>query len=401
MRHKGSLPHHPCPSVWALMICFQDKYYCDKCLAMGCSNACQIFEKFTPAVHHTYEYYNLEANYLHMLGDSFLMQNGACTCKRDLEHYIELCDDIGVPLETSKTTHPSTHTVFVGVELNVINWLSKLLMDKLTKYKVEVEQVMPRKNMCCSENGVFSWETQLGIMCCPSGPNLCKLFDMIKKVKKPFYKIRITGLNIWLTFLQNYNGITYFQSLKMISSDAIHMVPATARSGYKLHSRAHGISVTLESESYNPYMYWYQCLVKTLPTPLLPSLRTISQSHTTSTIIQANANHVHIKASGIKLNEFNIHLTAKHIMGKTNILAERIFHFQVTEKLLRDHGMDTTPTPISEHLWSGNFITSWNETCNTPCHATRGGKTNHTGDSSNPSWGNTWKLAIDLPHANT
>ena len=102
-----TIPVHPSEHS-KLGICFQGKYYYAKCLAMGCSSACQNFEKFATAVHHKYKYYNPEPNYLHMLDDSFLVQNGTRTCKRDLEHYTELCDDIGVPWESSKTTPPPT-----------------------------------------------------------------------------------------------------------------------------------------------------------------------------------------------------------------------------------------------------------------------------------------------------
>ena len=95
----GIIPVHPSEHS-KLGICFQDKYYFDKCLA-----------------------YHPEANYLHMLDDSFLMQNGARLGKRDLEHYIEFCDDIGVPWEPSMTIHPSTNTVFLGVELGTIKYV--------------------------------------------------------------------------------------------------------------------------------------------------------------------------------------------------------------------------------------------------------------------------------------
>ena len=176
------IPVHP-PEHSKLGICFQGKYYYDKCLAMGCSSACQIFEKFATAVHHIYEYYNPEANYLHMLDDSFLMQNGTRACKLDLEHYTELCDDLGVPWEPS-----STHTVFLGVELDTVNWLAKLPMDKLTEYRVEVEQALSRKTMRRSEleslAGKLSWASCV----VPACPYLRRLFNLVSKVKKPFIR---------------------------------------------------------------------------------------------------------------------------------------------------------------------------------------------------------------------
>ena len=58
-----------------------------------------------------------------------------------------------------------------------------------------------------------------------------------------------------------------------------------------------------------------------------------------------------IRSLILKLVSLNIHLTAKHIPGKTNILADKISRFQVTPQLLSAYGMETTPTtPFARQL---------------------------------------------------
>jgi hypothetical protein len=57
----------------------------------------------------------------------------------------------------------------------------------------------------------------------------------------------------------------------------------------------------------------------------------------------------------LKLIHFNISLKSKHVSGVSNVLADRISRFQVTDELLQTHRMDPTPTPIPQHLWPESF----------------------------------------------
>ena len=63
-----------------------------------------------------------------------------------------------------------------------------------------------------------------------------------------------------------------------------------------------------------------------------------------------------MRALVLKLINFNISLSAKHIAGKRNILCDRISRFQVTPQLLAEHNMDSKATSIPSSLLPENFI---------------------------------------------
>jgi hypothetical protein len=55
------------------------------------------------------------------------------------------------------------------------------------------------------------------------------------------------------------------------------------------------------------------------------------------------------------LIEYNINIRAVHIPGVTNILADRISRFQVSESLLVKEGMCLSKTVVPNHLQPKNF----------------------------------------------
>ena len=180
----------------------------------------------------------------------------------------------------------------------------------------------------------------------PAHPFLCRLFNLISKVKKPFCKIRITqevlaNLNTRLTFLQNYNGITDFRSLKMTSSDAIHKTDNPSFLGVGASYGPKWIPAAFPSS-------WKKCHVgfrKLYPMYVLISMFGENLTHSTVLPITDHQSFTHninnqtskcklsmciLRFLVLKLIEFNIHLT-KFIMDKTDFLSDRTSRFQVTE----------------------------------------------------------------------
>ena len=51
----------------------------------------------------------------------------------------------------------------------------------------------------------------------------------------------------------------------------------------------------------------------------------------------------------------NIKFVAQHVPGITNMLPDRLSHFQETPQLLREYGMKPLPEPVLVHLWLQHF----------------------------------------------
>ena len=97
---------------------FQGNYYIDKCLPMGCSKSCSLFEKFSTFLQWALmEKTNLESVFHYL--DDFLFLGQATTqhCTTLMQEFTNLCEFLGVPLVEEKTVGPSTKLTFLGLEL--------------------------------------------------------------------------------------------------------------------------------------------------------------------------------------------------------------------------------------------------------------------------------------------
>ena len=98
-----------------LGIFWQDQHYYDKCLPMGCSSSCKIFEAFSSALEWIARYKLSIAGILHILDDFLIIERDKATCSRKLSAFLKTCDDLGVPMAPEKTLGPSTVLSFAGI----------------------------------------------------------------------------------------------------------------------------------------------------------------------------------------------------------------------------------------------------------------------------------------------
>ncbi len=66
---------------------------------------------------------------------------------------------------------------------------------------------------------------------------LRRLIDLTCHVTKPDYKIRITrsvreDLEVWLTFLKNYNGRTILYEVAIVESNSINLYSDASKKGF-------------------------------------------------------------------------------------------------------------------------------------------------------------------------
>ena len=79
-------------------LCWRSQYYYKKCLAMDCSSSCQIFERLSSALQWIATH-KLDIQYIsHVLDDSVNSNNAYDCCKAQLQQFLHMCADIGVPM---------------------------------------------------------------------------------------------------------------------------------------------------------------------------------------------------------------------------------------------------------------------------------------------------------------
>jgi hypothetical protein len=83
-------------------------YYIDKCLPMGCSLSCSLFEKFSTFLHWELSRRSNLGSIIHYLDDfMFIGSASSLECKDLMGHFEVLCFELGIPLAQEKTEQVS------------------------------------------------------------------------------------------------------------------------------------------------------------------------------------------------------------------------------------------------------------------------------------------------------
>ncbi|XP_061170464.1 uncharacterized protein LOC133179795 isoform X1 [Saccostrea echinata] len=127
------IPLHP-DSYHALGLTWAGQYYFDKCLPMGASSSCKIFESFSSALQWIMvSKFNLQGM-SHMIDDFFFIgPNNSSKCIHDLENFLALCSTLGVPIKRDKTVLPCKVITIYGLEIDSEAMECRLPSDKLEK----------------------------------------------------------------------------------------------------------------------------------------------------------------------------------------------------------------------------------------------------------------------------
>jgi hypothetical protein len=231
------LPLHPddrCLFVFA----WNGKFYVDLALQMGCSSSCMIFEAFSTAVEWIARQ-KLNIRVVHILDDFFISSISKEIGKTELHRFLEMCEDIGIPMAPEKTMGPDTSMVFVGFEIDTIKEEVRLPVDKLVKCSQEIKEIVQKTKATLRE--IQSIVGLLNFACAvilPGRPFLRRLIDLTIGITAPHHRIRITkkvrdDLEMWLAFLTSHNGRCLFVDQHQLSVHDIALyTDASGKIGY-------------------------------------------------------------------------------------------------------------------------------------------------------------------------
>ena len=109
------------------------KYFIDKCLPFGASISCALYQKFSDALRFIIEHRSGKkaiTNYL----DDFLFAAITCwLCNQLMIQFIELCQDINVPIADDKTEWATVCIMFLGILLDGDSFILSIPIDKQRK----------------------------------------------------------------------------------------------------------------------------------------------------------------------------------------------------------------------------------------------------------------------------
>ena len=223
------------------LFCFTWKglVYYDMCLQMGCSAACQLFERFSSALQWIAQNKIGIPHITHILDDFFFVNLSEEASLQDLDNFLSLCHLTGVPSAPEKTVQPNTTGSSMGIEIDSEEEQVRLPFDKLEKCRSQIKAQLASRSVTLrdlqSVIGLLNFACEVVI---PGRAFLRRLIDKTMGVRKPHHYIRVSlemkhDLKVLLTFLEHYNGKSFFNTEMFCSPATQHLFTDAAGSfGY-------------------------------------------------------------------------------------------------------------------------------------------------------------------------
>ena len=193
---------------------WKQRFYYDKCLPMGCSISCQVFESLSQALQWILTTKLSVTHMSHILDDFIFFGTDYQSCKRHLHTFQTLATSLNIPIKHQKTVQPATTVILHGIEVDTINMTMRLPQDKLQDALAKVTELSSRKKAF-----------------------LRRLFDLTKQVHHKSNYVRLNqearlDLQAWAAFLTSFNGRVICLPDSWISSFSLKLYTDASAASY-------------------------------------------------------------------------------------------------------------------------------------------------------------------------
>ena len=351
-----------------------DKYYFDRCLPMGCSSSCAIFEAFSTSLEWIIQTRLPQVAVLHILDDFLFISPTYHLGKVALQTFISICEDIGVPLAPEKTVGPSQVIEFAGIHLDSVDMSASLPQDKVTKFIHQIDQTLDMKTAQLKH--IQALAGMLNFACAIIAPARAfsrRLIDMTIGLSKPYHHRKVTSqvrqdLLLWKRFLKGHNRKTFFLDFQFLSQQTLQFYTdssSTVGFGGFFGNRWFAGKWPQGSHKYNI------ALLELYPICLAIKLWGPSLSNKCITINSDNMAVVHVLNSSTSKDpllmtllrvlvldcmNFNLFIQSQHISGHFNILADMLSRDKVVQATKMYPHLDRNPEVIPQAWQLERFL---------------------------------------------
>ena len=165
---------------------------------------------------------------LHYLDDFLLVgPPQSSICQQNLETFIRLCCDIGIPLTSEKIEGPTTSLSFLGIIIDTHCMEIRLPDKKITRIQYILEKWLTKKSATKRKILSLVGQLQHATTVVRYGRTFTsRMYATAAKVKKLHYYTRLnvqfcSDLAWWYTFLRHWNGLSILCNSSTVSPTQI------------------------------------------------------------------------------------------------------------------------------------------------------------------------------------
>lgn len=207
-----------------LGIKFEGKYYIDKCLPMGCSVSCKVFEEFATFLQWVVEQKTSLSTIDHYLDDFIFAGKDFDTCSKLMETFKKVAKELGVPLAEDKSVGPTNNLVFLGLEIDTVAMMVRVPVQKRVELVSLLQKFIARRSITLKQLqsllGKLNFVTKA---IAPGRAFVRRMHNATIGIINPHHFIRLNqemkdDMQLWLKYLQDFNGKVYFSEAEWSSN---------------------------------------------------------------------------------------------------------------------------------------------------------------------------------------
>lgn len=364
------VPIHP-NDYKLLGFSWENNYYYDKCLPMGASSSCQIFEFLSCGLQWAMCEKFAAAGMSHMLDDFFFIgPKDSSKCQSDLDTFLMICEKSGIPIKSEKTVLPTTVLTIYGIEIDSMALVCRLPDLKLDKMRECLRLAKRKRTMTLKDlQSLIGLLNFACLVVVPGRTFLRRLIDLTCGISQPHHHIHLNcdaraDLDMWSHFLENYNGKSVLLPDIWSSSDKeLLFTDASGSLGFAAVLGSKWFALDWEKV---PGLTNCQIAIKEL-FPIVVALElwgTVLRNKkilfmTDNMAIVYAINKQTCKDKGLmklirrlvlQALSHNILFKAKHIAGKSNTLADHLSRFKFQEAFQVAPHLNRTQTNVPNSL---------------------------------------------------
>ena len=214
---------------------FDGSFYFDKVMPFGCSISCASWEKVSTFLESVAKQQSQFGDLKHYVDDFlFAGEAGTDNCLIIMKNFIFCCDQMGFPIASEKTVWPTTRIIYLGLEIDSDDMVVRMPKQKIDELISKICLVKDKKSVKLRHIqqliGSLNFATRVIV---PGRPFLRRLINSTKGVTKPHHHLTVTSsmrqdLEMWLTFFQNYNGISVFHDRFWVTNQDVELFTDSA-----------------------------------------------------------------------------------------------------------------------------------------------------------------------------
>ena len=343
-------------------------FYFDKCLPMGCSVSCQLFETFSTAIQWILTSKLGLPHMSHILDDFiFFGPPKSSQCKCSLQAFLSLCESLQLPVKTERTVQPSTCVTIHGIEIDTASMSIRLPQEKLDELRAKVSDMSVRKKTSLKDLQFLLGSLNFACkVIAPGRAFLRRLYDLIKNVHYQHYKIRLNkqaraDLSTWSVFLDSFNGHVLCLPSTWNDSDTLRLYTDALGKSYAAILGSRWIQGDFPVSWANTNIAAKELLPIVLAVRLWGTLignKGILFLTDNQAIVPIINNQTSkdplimslVRSLVVSTLTHNILFSAKHIPGKSNTIPDLLSRSQVGLVLSKAPWLDQTPQPVPNHF---------------------------------------------------